>query len=58
MFHEIWEEVEEGAMPPNYYLVTHRHARLSAVHRVHLHSWAEAHGSDPGHADGDGDDDH
>jgi hypothetical protein len=37
---ETWEEVEEGEMPPWWYLVVHRDAVLSAADRVSLRDWA------------------
>jgi hypothetical protein len=37
---ESWETVAEGEMPPWYYLVPHRDARLSAQDRTLLRSWA------------------
>lgn len=37
---EIWEEVEEGEMPPWSYLLTHGEARLSEQDRRLLHDWA------------------
>ena len=38
---EIWEEVEEGEMPPWFYLPLHPEAQLSAQDRAVLHAWAE-----------------
>jgi hypothetical protein len=37
---ESWEEVEEGEMPPWFYLAAHRDAVLSAEDRVVLRRWA------------------
>ncbi len=37
---ESWKEVDEGEMPPWYYLSMHRDATLSAEDRAALHSWA------------------
>ena len=37
---EIWEEVEEGDMPPWFYLPLHPEARLSASDRAALKAWA------------------
>jgi hypothetical protein len=37
---ESWEEVDEGEMPPWYYLPAHRDARLSAEDRALLRQWA------------------
>jgi hypothetical protein len=37
---ESWEEVEEGEMPPWFYLPTHPEARLSAEDRAVLRAWA------------------
>jgi heme-binding protein len=35
-----WEEVQEGEMPPWYYLLVHRDAALSDADRQVLHTWA------------------
>lgn len=35
-----WEEVQEGGMPPWYYLLVHRDAALSDADRQVLHTWA------------------
>ena len=40
MIKEIWEEVEEGEMPPWFYLPLHPEARLSDNDRVVLQAWA------------------
>lgn len=37
---ESWEEIDEGEMPPWYYLPTHREGRLSEADRVLLRAWA------------------
>jgi hypothetical protein len=37
---ESWEEVDEGKMPPWYYLPVHRDAGLSAEDRLQLQQWA------------------
>ena len=37
---EIWEEVDEGEMPPWFYLPLHPEARLSDSDRVVLRAWA------------------
>jgi len=34
------EEVSEGEMPPWYYLIVHRDARLTAEDRTTIHDWA------------------
>ena len=41
---EAWEEVEEGEMPPWFYLPLHPEARLSDADRAVLRRWAEAAG--------------
>ncbi len=41
MIKEIWEEVEEGEMPPWFYLPLHPEARLSESDRVVLKEWAK-----------------
>lgn len=38
--HESWETVVEGEMPPRYYTVMHREARLSPEDRAVLQRWA------------------
>lgn len=38
---ETWEEVDEGAMPPWFYLPVHAEARLSPDDRGVLRSWLE-----------------
>ena len=38
---EIWEEVEEGEMPPWFYLPLHPEARLSESDRSLLRGWAK-----------------
>ncbi len=40
MIKEIWEEVEEGEMPPWFYLPLHLDARLSDQDREALQAWA------------------
>ena len=37
---EIWEEVQEGEMPPGFYLPLHPEARLSDSDRSLLRTWA------------------
>ena len=37
---EIWEEIEEGEMPPWLYLPLHPEARLSAEERAVVQEWA------------------
>lgn len=37
---ESWEEIEEGEMPPWFYLPAHRDARLSENDRMLLREWA------------------
>ncbi len=39
---KIWNEVAEGAMPPWYYLLMHREARLSAADRATIRDWTAA----------------
>jgi len=39
---EIWETVEEGEMPPFYYVPLHPEARLSASERETLRAWTSA----------------
>ena len=39
---ESWQEVAEGEMPPWFYLLPHRRARLSPQDRVRLRAWALA----------------
>jgi hypothetical protein len=38
--HESWEEVEEGEMPPWFYLPPHPEARLTAADLAVLRAWA------------------
>ncbi|UCF18466.1 MAG: heme-binding domain-containing protein [Gemmatimonadota bacterium] len=38
---EIWEEVDEGAMPPWYYKPVHPEARLSDADRAAIRPWVE-----------------
>lgn len=45
--HESWEEVDEGEMPPWFYLVPHRDAVLSATDREELRAWSLGAGSPP-----------
>ena len=40
MIKEIWEEVEEGEMPPWFYIPLHPEARLSEQDRDVLRDWA------------------
>jgi hypothetical protein len=44
---ESWEEVEEGEMPPWFYLPPHPEARLSPEDRELLRRWAESRGGTP-----------
>jgi len=39
---EVWEEVEEGEMPPFFYTPLHSHANLDANDRAVLRAWSEA----------------
>jgi hypothetical protein len=39
---ETWEEVEEGEMPPWFYLILHPEARLTEDDRAQLRTWATA----------------
>ncbi len=39
---EVWEEVEEGHMPPWFYLIAHSEARLSAGDREILRTWGSS----------------
>ena len=39
---EIWEEVEEGTMPPGYYTPMHSEARLSQEDRAAIQAWAQS----------------
>ncbi len=43
--HESWETVEEGEMPPWYYLPPHPDARLSARDRTALRDWSRSYAS-------------
>jgi len=44
---EMWEEVEEGAMPLKMYLLAHPGARLTAAAKASLRDWSQAsHGED------------
>lgn len=43
---EVWEEVEEGDMPPWQYLLLHPEARLSEADRKVLRAWAIDHGAE------------
>ena len=45
MPHESWEHVEEGDMPPWYYLLMHDQARLSEGDRELLRGWAASQGA-------------
>ena len=40
--HESWEEVEEGEMPPWFYLLPHPDARLSEGDRAALRDWSHS----------------
>lgn len=40
--HESWEDVAEGEMPPWYYTMMHREARLSPEEHQSLRAWAQA----------------
>lgn len=40
--HEAWEKVEEGEMPPWFYLPPHPEARLSARDRAALRDWSRS----------------
>ena len=40
--HGSWEEVEEGEMPPWFYLPAHRDARLSERDRAALREWSRS----------------
>jgi hypothetical protein len=44
--HESWEEVEEGEMPPWFYLPPHPEARLSAADLDILRRWGRSSGGD------------
>jgi hypothetical protein len=44
---ESWEEVEEGEMPPWFYLPPHPEALLSPEDRELLRRWAESRGGTP-----------
>ena len=46
LFKEIREEVEEGAMPPWYYVTMHPSARLSESDRALLGGWLEGGGQE------------
>ena len=39
MIHEVWEQVEDGEMPPWFYLPAHPKARLSDADRAILQAW-------------------
>ncbi len=39
MINRLWKEVAEGDMPPWYYLLVHREARLSPGDRATLREW-------------------
>jgi len=43
-YEEIWDEVEDGGMPPWYYLIMHRDARLSEQDKQLLHDWVLSQG--------------
>ncbi len=38
---EVWDEVDLGKMPPDYYLFLHPDARVSETQRRVLEAWAE-----------------
>jgi len=40
MVEEIWEEVEEGEMPPFFYTPLHPEARLNAADHAGIQAWA------------------
>ena len=42
---ESWETVQEGEMPPWFYLPPHPEARLSAADKTVLRAWAQTMGS-------------
>jgi hypothetical protein len=42
-----WEEVQEGEMPPWYYVALHRDATLTDADRQVLHTWALGPGNTP-----------
>ncbi len=42
LIEEVWEEVDEGEMPPFFYTPLHSHANLDANDRAVLRAWAEA----------------
>jgi hypothetical protein len=44
-FKEIWDEVKDGGMPPWYYLMMHRDARLSEQDKQLLHDWVLSQGA-------------
>lgn len=44
---EVWEEVEEGHMPPWFYLPLHPDARLTDSDRDLLRAWSQAAGAAP-----------
>jgi hypothetical protein len=46
--HESWEEVEEGKMPPWFYLPPHPEARLTAEDREVLRAWSRSVGAAEG----------
>jgi hypothetical protein len=43
--HESWEHVDEGDMPPWYYVLMHREAGLSDADRELLRAWAQTEGA-------------
>jgi hypothetical protein len=43
---ESWEEIEEGEMPPWFYLPAHPSARLSEQDRTLLRDWSRSAGAD------------
>ncbi len=57
---ESWEEIEEGEMPPWFYLPAHRDAVLSEQDKSVLRQWALSHTqlSSPNGDDGEHDPDH
>lgn len=44
--YEIWEQVEEGEMPPKDYLLLHPNARLSDKDKEILKQWSDRFGGD------------
>ena len=42
LIEEVWEEVDEGEMPPFFYTPLHSHANLDANDRDLLRAWSQA----------------